>query len=126
MSGRSGRILFVDNRPDFLHQPVLRLRLEGYEVDEARSAEEGKRAAREEDYDVLIFDADLPGADGWEVLKDIRGSDDLGGTKVIVLMAGKGETGKLSMVPVDAEIRRPFTMAQLLDAVRNVLAGGEA
>jgi len=27
------RILFVDNRPEFMHQPVLRLRLEGYEVD---------------------------------------------------------------------------------------------
>jgi DNA-binding response OmpR family regulator len=116
------RILFVDNRPEFSHQPVLRLRLEGYAVDEARDGAEALRALRETPYDLLILDADLPGTDGWKVLTDLKAEPALSGTRVIVLMAAKGETEKLVLVPVDAELRRPFSMAQLVDAVRRVLS----
>jgi len=115
------RILFVDHRPEFLHQPVLRLRLEGYEVDEAADGEAATEALADRRYDLLVFDAELPGNDGWEVLKEIRSRPETAGTRAIVLMAAKGETGRLVMVPVDAELRRPFSMAQLLDTVRKVL-----
>ncbi len=36
-------------------------------------------------------------------------------------MAGQGETGKLSLYPVDAELRRPFPIGELLEKVRQVL-----
>lgn len=115
------RILFLDNRPEHMHQPVLRLQLEGYEVDEATSAQEGFGALRENDYDLLILDAELPGADGWKVLQELHADPSFGETKVIVLMASQGETGQLALVRVDAELRRPFTMEQMMEAVRNVL-----
>ena len=38
-------------------------------------------------------------------------------------MAGKGETGKLALIPVDAELRRPFSMGELLSTVERVLGG---
>lgn len=115
------RILFVDNRPEYLHQPVLRLRLEGYEVDTAATGEEGLAALRRGRYDLLVLDAELPTTDGWEVLRQLRADPELKDTKVVVFMAAKGETGKLMLVPVDAELRRPFTLAQLLEAVRRVI-----
>jgi len=115
------RILFVDNRPEFMHQPVLRLRLEGYEVDEETSGDDGMQSLRTGQYDLLILDAELPDSDGWEVLKAVRADPDLKDTKIIVFIAPQGETGKLLMVPVDAELRRPFNMAQLLEAVERVI-----
>src|SRR5437763_287388 len=115
------RILFVDNRPEFMHQPVLRLRLEGYDVDEASSGEDALGALRGSGYDLLILDAELPDSDGWEVLKSVREDPELKGQKVIVLMAEQGETGKLVLVPVDAELRRPFNMARLVETVQRVL-----
>ena len=121
MSAAKRHILFVDNRPEFMHQPVLRLRLEGYEVDEAESGDAALARLHDGHYDLLILDAELPDSDGWEVLKEVRRDPELGGQKIIVLMAGQGETGKLLLVPVDAELRRPFSMAQLLEAVRRVL-----
>ena len=121
MTAAKTRILFVDNRPEFMHQPVLRLRLEGHEVDEAGSGDAALARLRERDYDLLILDAELPDSDGWEVLKEVRKDPDLKDQKIIVLMATQGETGKLVLVPVDAELRRPFSMAQLVDAVRRVL-----
>ena len=116
------RILFVDNRPEFAHQPVVRLRMEGYDVDEATSADEAFEALREERYDLLVFDAELPGADGWDVLKRIRALPDVPSVKVLVFMAGKGETGKLQLVPVDAELRRPFRLEEMVGKVRELLA----
>lgn len=121
MSGR--RILFVDHRPEFLHQPVLRLQMEGYEVDEAADRDEALAAFRRKPYDLLVFDAELPDTDGWAVLRQLREDPTIGEAKAIVLMAGHGETGKLALVPVDAELRRPFTMAQLVETVGRVLEG---
>ncbi len=121
MTPAKRRILWVDNRPEFMHQPVLRLRLEGYEVDEATTGDTGIQALRDRSYDLLILDAELPDSDGWEVLKAVRADPALQGQKIIVLMASQGETGKLVLVPVDAELRRPFNMAQLLETVSKVL-----
>jgi len=65
------RLLLIDNRPEHLRQPVLRLRLAGYEVDEAVSGAEGLKALRQEPYDLLILDAELPDEDGWDVLRRV-------------------------------------------------------
>jgi DNA-binding response OmpR family regulator len=115
------RILLIDNRPEHMRQPVIRLRLEGYDVDEASSGEDGLAMLREGQYDVLLLDAELPGPDGWETLRRIREDEALKGLKVIVFMAAAGETGKLALLPVDAELRRPFPIGELLEKVRNVL-----
>jgi len=115
------RIQFIDNRPEHLRQPGLRLQCAGYAVDEAQSGAAGLEALRGASYDLLILDADLPQEDGWDVLRKVHADDELTGIKVIVFMAGKGETGKLVLIPVDAELRRPFSMGALLDAVERVI-----
>jgi DNA-binding response OmpR family regulator len=118
---RGKRILLIDHRPEHMRQPVIRLQLEGYQVDEASSGEEGLLKLRDGEYDLLLLDAELPGPDGWETLRRIREEESLESIKVIVFMAPEGETGKLALIPVDAELRRPFPIGELLDKVRKVL-----
>lgn len=115
------KILFVADRPEITQQPVLRLRLEGYAVDEAHSREAAASALESNGYHLVILDAELPGMDGWQVLQELRQDPNMGEAKLIVLMASQGETGRLALVPVDAELRRPFTMADLISAVERVL-----
>lgn len=115
------RILFIDNRPEHVRQPVLRLQVAGYQVDEAATGEAGLRALRSRRYDLLILDAELPNEDGWDVLKTVRKDPELSHLKVIVFMAPKGETAQLVLVSVDAELRRPFTLRDMLEAVKRVL-----
>lgn len=115
------RILLIDHRPEHMRQPVLRLQLEGYEVEEAPDGEAGIAMLRDRPYDLLLLDAELQGSDGWETLRRIREDRDLKDLKVIIFMAGKGETGKLSLVPVDAELRRPFQIGELLEKVHALL-----
>jgi DNA-binding response OmpR family regulator len=116
------RILLIDHRPEHMRQPVLRLQLEGYVVDEAHDGGTGLEKLKEGKYDLLLLDAELPDAeDGWETLRQVRSQDELKDIKVIVFMAAKGETGKLALLPVDAELRRPFPIGELLSKVRRVL-----
>ena len=115
------RILLIDHRPEHMRQPVLRLQLEGYEVDEAGTAPVGLEMLRGGGYDLVLLDAELPEPDGWAALKEIREDPELKDTKVIVFMAGEGETGKLGLYPVDAELRRPFPIGELLEKVERVL-----
>jgi DNA-binding response OmpR family regulator len=116
------KILLIDHRPEHMRQPVLRLQLEGYVVDEAPDGTTGLEKLRTGKYDLLLLDAELPGADdGWETLRQVRSHEELKDIKVIVFMAAKGETGKLALLPVDAELRRPFPIGELLSKVRQVL-----
>jgi len=115
------RILFIDNRPETIRQPVVRLQLAGYEVEEAASGREGLEALRAGTHDLLILDSELPNEDGWDVLRAVRKDKTLADLKVIVFMAPRGETGQLLLVPVDAELRRPFSLGALLAAVRKVI-----
>jgi two-component system KDP operon response regulator KdpE len=116
------RILLIDHRPEHMRQHVLRLQLEGYQVDEASTAGDGIDMLRGDGYDLVLLDAELPGTDGWVALRAIREDQSLADTKVIVFMAGKGETGQLALHRVEGELRRPFTIGELLDKVREVLA----
>ena len=100
---------------------MLRLQLAGYEVEEADSGAAGLAKLRGDMFDLLIIDAELPNEDGWDVLKEVREDPELKGIKAIVFMAGKGETGRLMLVSVDAELRRPFSMRALVDAVAKVI-----
>jgi DNA-binding response OmpR family regulator len=117
------KILFIDNRPEHLQQPVLRLQVAGYNVETATNGAEGLRKLRSGRFHLLILDADLPDEDGWRVLRQVREDSALQGLKVIVFMAERGETGRLALVPVDAELRRPFSLGTLLAAVEKVLRG---
>jgi twitching motility two-component system response regulator PilH len=115
------RILFIDNRPEHLHQPVLRLQVAGYDVEDADSGSAGMAKLGSKRFDLLILDSELPSEDGWDVLKAVRRDPELEGLKVIVFMAAKGETQQLVLVPVDAELRRPFAIGAILEAVERVI-----
>lgn len=118
------RILLIDHRPEHLRQPVLRLELEGYQVDEASTADDGLASLRARGHDLVLLDAELPGdKDGWSILREIREDPSLSRTKVIVFMASKGETGKLGLYEVQGELRRPFAIGELLDKVEAALRG---
>jgi len=118
------RILFVDHRPEHLAQPALRLQVAGYEVETSESGRAAMDMLHARRFDLLILDSELPFENGWSLLKEARQDASLSDLRVIVLMAAHGETQQLVLVPVDAELRRPFSLGELLDAVRDVI--GEA
>lgn len=66
------RILVIDDDVEILEMITLLLRGEGWQVDTAASGEEGLYRIGERDYDLVLLDINMPGMDGWEVLRVLR------------------------------------------------------
>jgi DNA-binding NtrC family response regulator len=69
---QSGRILLVDDDPDFCEALGDRLRSKGFQVTVADRGPEALRLCREEAPAVVLLDLVLPGMDGMDVLETIR------------------------------------------------------
>ena len=70
-----GAVLVVDDEPDVRLVTRVILEAAGYDVDEADSGEAALDAlGRGELPDVLLLDVRMPGIDGWEVLRRVRGA----------------------------------------------------
>lgn len=78
-------ILVVEDKDAMQQMLSATLLDEGYEVDIASDGQEGIRKAREKRYDLVLTDLKLPGADGIEVLSEVKEVDPE--TSVIVMTA---------------------------------------
>jgi PAS domain S-box-containing protein len=81
------RILVVDDNVDGAETLALLLRLEGHEVRTAHDGPAALAAVRSERPDVLILDLGMPGMDGFEIARRLRG---LPGSEGILLVALTG------------------------------------
>ncbi len=81
------RILIVED--DELNRDSLRrlLRRRGFEVAIAADGREGVAAARAERPDLILLDMSLPGIDGWEAARLLKGDPETRATPVIALTA---------------------------------------
>ena len=119
------QILVVDDNQDILSFMRAALEPAGYVV---RTASEGVQALEllsQRQAALLITDIFMPGRDGIETLHDCKTR--FPQTRIIAMSAGGGSGRKLDYLPaaeligVDATLRKPFNVDQLLDAVHSVL-----
>jgi two-component system response regulator HydG len=108
------RILIVDDEPLMRLSMVDALEAVGYDVQAAASGTEGIEAIRLRDFDLVITDLRLPGADGLSVLKATK--EKAPQTDVVMITAhGSVETavGAMKLGAFDY-ITKPFQMDELL------------
>jgi CheY-like chemotaxis protein len=70
---RPVRILVVDDYPDNVASMAMLLRLYGHEVDTASGGSAAVAAALARPPDVVLLDISMPGMDGYEVARRLRG-----------------------------------------------------
>jgi len=80
-------ILYVEDNEDNIYMLSERLRREGFEVDIARTGAEGVARARERLPDLVIMDLVLPGMDGFDASRELRGGADTRHIPIIALSA---------------------------------------
>ena len=90
-----GRILIVDDDPLVPRTLRLFLAKHGHDVDVASGAEEAMKRLVAKAADVVITDINMPGADGFAVLKHVRTSHP---TTQVVLVTGYGMQGHYGRV----------------------------
>jgi DNA-binding response OmpR family regulator len=96
---------------------LVRLALgEGYRFFEAPDGPSGLALARSMHPDLIVLDLMLPGRSGLDVLGELRSSDDLAGTPVLVISAWSHADEAAIAAGADRFVAKPFDPDQLRDA----------
>lgn len=117
------RILVVEDSPDSLHLLSSRLRLRGYVVEEAVSGEEAMVMIETSPPDLLLLDVMLPGIDGHEVVRRMKGSPSLPFIPVILVTGRDSTPEKVAGLDAGADdyLVKPVDLAELEARVRSML-----
>ena len=115
------RILLIEDSTDLAEGLRYNLELEGYAVKVAEDGNTGLSLAREWQPDLVILDLMLPGIDGYQVLRSLRGDGQQ--TPVLILSARGEESDKVRGFQLDADqyVTKPFGLIELLERVKSLL-----
>lgn len=116
------KILVIEDEEDILALVHYNLAREGYRVSCATSGEEGLRLI-EEQPDLILLDLMLPGIDGLEVCRRLRGGEAAAGLPIIMMTAKGEESDVVAGLELGADdyVTKPFSPKILLARVRAVL-----
>ena len=115
-----GRILVVDDDPQIRRVMRTTLVVQGYEVADARSGEEAIERFRDDKYDLILLDMNMPGMDGIATCHEIRSSSDVA---IVMLTVRDTEKDKVTALDAGADdyVTKPFSTPELLARVRAAL-----
>lgn len=118
-----GTILVIDDEKDLLELVRYNLEKEQFDVILARNGEEGLQIARKHRPDVIILDIMMPGMDGLEVCRRLRGEDRTAHVPLIMLTARAAESDRVVGLEMGADdyVTKPFSPRELVARVRAVL-----
>jgi DNA-binding response OmpR family regulator len=115
------RILVIEDYAPVRRAVVRALREDGYSVDETGDGGEGFHLADGGSYDVILLDLMLPGLDGFEFLRRLRGEGR--DCHVLVLTARDAVDDRIRGLDLGADdyLVKPFAMEELRARVRALL-----
>lgn len=115
------RILIVEDEEAIADLEKDYLELSGFDVEVANDGETGLEKAMKEDYNLLILDLMLPGIDGFEICRRVRGEKN---TPIIMVSAKKDDIDKIRGLGLGADdyMTKPFSPSELVARVKAHLA----
>jgi two-component system OmpR family response regulator len=115
------RILIVEDEAKMAAVVARGLRHEGYAVDVAADGEDALFQARVYDYDAIVLDVMLPGADGFDVCRRLR--EEACWAPVLMLTARDQVDDRVRGLDVGADdyLVKPFAFGELLARLRALL-----
>ncbi len=116
------RILCVDDEPDVLKFLELSFEDAGYQVLVAGDHDAAIAGAKRGSPDLICLDMQMPGKDGYEVLKTLRADADLSYVPVIIVSVRSEEARALGC-GAHRYLPKPVDADDLTATVREVLAG---
>ena len=116
------RVLVVDDDARMVRLLTMTLP-SSYEVTQASDGITAVSVAEKIVPDLMLLDVNMPGLNGFEVLRKVKSSPKLKGTKVIVVTARSDDADhKLALhLGADVFMTKPFSPMALLDRVSKLL-----
>jgi putative two-component system response regulator len=119
----SGRVLVVDDNE--LNRKLIRgILMSGeYEVTDADSGQAALKLAREIKFDLVILDVMMPGMDGFEVCRRLKGSDRTRLVPIILVTALNDMEAKIKGIEAGADdfIAKPPNKTELLARTKSLI-----
>jgi DNA-binding response OmpR family regulator len=119
-AGQAGRILVVEDDTTVAEVVTRYLEREGFEVQSVEDGWVALERAAEWDPDLVVLDLMLPGLDGLEVCRRLRGM----GTVPVIMLTARGEESDRVVgfeVGADDYVSKPFSPRELTLRVKSVL-----
>jgi two-component system, cell cycle response regulator DivK len=118
------RILIVEDSPDNMKLFRTLLTLKGYDVAGLSGGEGLLETIEAGNPDLVLMDIQLPGKDGFALLREIRGSP-FGTVRVIALTAHAmaGDRERALQAGFDGYITKPIDVKSFPDLVQRALSG---
>jgi two-component system, OmpR family, KDP operon response regulator KdpE len=116
----AAKILVIDDDPQIRRVMRSTLTAHGYQVNDARSGEEGLDELRNSSYDLVLLDMNMPGMGGMETCRMIRSSSEIA---IIMLTVNNAERQKVEALDAGADdyVTKPFSTPELLARIRATL-----
>jgi two-component system, OmpR family, KDP operon response regulator KdpE len=117
VSTSSAKILVVDDDPQIRRVLRTSLTSQGYILTDARSGEEALLKIREDRFDLILLDVNMPGMGGLEACRQIRAVSE---AAIIMLTVRNAEQDKVAGLDAGADdyVTKPFGMTELLARIR--------
>jgi len=117
------RILVVEDEEDILELVRYNLVKEGYQVTGALTGEEALKKARAEVFELIVLDLMLPGIDGLDVARKLKGDQKTASVPILMLTAKGEETDIVTGLELGADdyVTKPFSPRVLIARVRSIL-----
>jgi two-component system KDP operon response regulator KdpE len=111
------KILIVDDEPQIRRVLKTGLAAAGFTAAEAQSADQAFTQVREQRFDLILLDVNMPGMSGLEACAELRRASDVA---IIMLTVRGGEADKVAALDAGADdyITKPFGMPELLARIR--------
>ncbi len=103
------------------------LQFNGFQTAEARTAEHGLALASASPPDLVLLDLQLPGIDGMEAFRRLRGSPPTAGVPVVAVtaLAMKDDRERVLRAGFDGYLEKPISVRELPSQVRAFLTAAE-
>jgi two-component system, OmpR family, alkaline phosphatase synthesis response regulator PhoP len=123
ISPQSDTIVVADDSMTILAMTSSRLERAGYDVVTATRGDDALRLVQENHPRLVLLDVEMPGLDGVEVTRRIRGDETLAGTLIVLLtsLSQESEIATGMAAGADAYLTKPFSPQDLQAQVEKLI-----
>jgi DNA-binding response OmpR family regulator len=115
------KIMVVDDEKEIRDLLSIYLVEDGYDVIAAASGEEAIDLARSEEPQVILMDVKMPGIDGVETCKRLKGAEKTKSIPVIMVTAYQDRDVEAYLEGADDFVNKPFDKTEITFRVRSML-----
>jgi excisionase family DNA binding protein len=115
-------VLLVDDDERMRELVRMELEREGYDVQEAASADEGLSAIESRKPELVLLDVMMPHVDGWEMLRRIQERHGAGAIPVLMFSGQVDENARRQAASSGARgfVGKPFDLAELVEQAKAI------